>query len=248
MAPMRGTISSQDAGNLTWRRLVGIAAAAEVVVLLGIAALLGDRESAAFAALIAAGSLLLRFRRRSGTIVLGLISANVAFFTATATAANLLDGAPLGTVAVPAAVAAVSLLTTISSLTALTLVRRPEAVHGTAMSVAIIVLAFVATLGAAAALAAEGPNASATATRVEAKNTAFSVATLTASAGVIVVRFANRDLFWHTFTVDEFGVDLQVPVGGERTISFNALPGTYAYYCRVPGHREAGMRGTLTVR
>jgi hypothetical protein len=34
---MNGAISSQGARNLTWRRLVGIAAAAEVVVLLGIA-------------------------------------------------------------------------------------------------------------------------------------------------------------------------------------------------------------------
>ncbi len=245
---MSGAISSQGARGLTWRRLVGIAAATEVVVLLGIAALLGDRESAAFAALVAAGSLLLRFRRRAGTILVGLISANVAFFTATATAANLLDRAPLGTVAVPAAVAAVSLVTTISSLAALTVGRRPEAVRGTAMSVAIIVVAFVATLGAAAALAAEGPSVSATALRVEAKNTAFSARTLTASAGVAVVRFANRDLFWHTFTVDELGVDLKVPVGGERTISFNAPPGTYPYYCGVPGHREAGMQGTLTVR
>jgi len=245
---MSGTISSQGAHGLTWRMLVGIAAAAEVVVLLGVAALLGDRESAAFAVLVAAGSLLLRFRRRTGTIVVGLISANVAFFTATATAANLLDRAPLGTVAVPAAVAAVSLLTTISALAALTVGRRPEAVRGTAMSVATIALAFVATLGAAAALAAEGPSTSATALRVEAKNTAFSASTLTGSAGVVVVWFANRDLFWHTFTVDELGVDLKVPVGGARTVSFNAPPGTYSYYCGVPGHREAGMQGTLTVR
>ncbi len=241
-------MSSQGTHGLTWRRLVGIAAAGEVVVLLGIAALLGDRESAAFAALVAAGLLLLRFRRRAGTIVVGLISANVAFFTGTAAAANLLDGAPLGTVAVPAAVAAVSLLTTISALAALTVGRRPEAVRGTAMSVAIIVLAFVATLGAAAALAAEGPSVSATALRVEAKNTAFSPRALTASAGVVVLRFANRDLFWHTLTVDELSVDLKVPVGGERTISFNARPGTYPFYCGVPGHREAGMEGTLTVR
>lgn len=245
---MSGAITTQSARNLTWRRLVGIAAAAEVVVLLGVAALLGDRESAAFAALVAAGSLLLRFRRRTGTIVVGLISANVAFFTATAAAANLLDGAPLGTVAVPAAVAAVSLLTTISSLAALTVGRRPEAARGTVMSFATIALAFVATLGAAAVLAAEGPSASATALRVDAKNTAFSARTLTGSAGMVMVQLANRDLFWHTFTIDELGVDLKVPVGGERTISFNAPPGTYHYYCAVPGHREAGMQGTLTVR
>lgn len=36
---------------------------------------------------------------------------------------------------------------------------------------------------------------------------------------------------------------------GSATLSLSNLkPGTYHYFCTVPGHREAGMEGTLTVK
>jgi plastocyanin len=63
----------------------------------------------------------------------------------------------------------------------------------------------------------------------------------------VTVAVRNRDLFWHTFTIDRLGVDVRAPVGSLRTASFEAEPGTYSYYCRIPGHAALGMRGTLTV-
>lgn len=33
-----------------------------------------------------------------------------------------------------------------------------------------------------------------------------------------------------------------------ETVTANLTPGTYAFYCDVPGHRQAGMEGTLTVK
>ena len=35
---------------------------------------------------------------------------------------------------------------------------------------------------------------------------------------------------------------------GSTSTAVNLKPGTYHYFCTVPGHREAGMEGTLTVK
>ena len=51
----------------------------------------------------------------------------------------------------------------------------------------------------------------------------------------------------HNFSIDELGISIdQAPGSAEKTV-INAPPGTYEYYCNVPGHKEAGMVGTLIV-
>jgi len=82
---------------------------------------------------------------------------------------------------------------------------------------------------------------------VAAKDVRFSPRTLDARQGRITVRMANHDLFWHTFTIDKLDVDVRVPVGGARRVTFTAAPGTYEFYCAIPGHKRAGMHGTFTV-
>ncbi len=41
----------------------------------------------------------------------------------------------------------------------------------------------------------------------------------------------------------------QTPVfsGGSKSVTLTLKPGKYTFYCTVPGHRQAGMEGTLTV-
>ena len=83
---------------------------------------------------------------------------------------------------------------------------------------------------------------------IESANAAFSSTSLAAPSGQVTVVLTNHDLFWHTFTIDELDVDLEAPLGGTREATFTAPPGIYRFYCRVPAHAAAGMRGTLTIR
>jgi plastocyanin len=83
---------------------------------------------------------------------------------------------------------------------------------------------------------------------LQASRTAFSTTSLEAHPGPVTVSLANHDLFWHTFTIESLDVNVDVPVGGTRSVTFTAAPGTYTFTCAIPGHAAAGMRGTLVVR
>ncbi len=79
---------------------------------------------------------------------------------------------------------------------------------------------------------------------------AYSTKTLTAKAGAVSIVMANMSPVEHDVAVAEGGKVLgQLPpfVGGSKTLTLNLKPGTYTFYCTVPGHRQAGMEGTLTV-
>ena len=51
----------------------------------------------------------------------------------------------------------------------------------------------------------------------------------------------------HNFSIDELGVDVDLAPGATEQTVINAPAGTYEYYCNVPGHKQAGMVGTLVV-
>jgi nitrite reductase (NO-forming) len=74
---------------------------------------------------------------------------------------------------------------------------------------------------------------------------------LTAEPGQVVeIVLVNGDGVQHNLFLDEFGVASQdvVQIGQETRVTFTAgEPGTYPYYCSVPGHRLAGMEGFLVV-
>jgi plastocyanin len=68
-----------------------------------------------------------------------------------------------------------------------------------------------------------------------------------AARGPLTVELTNHDLFWHSFTIEQPAVNVDSPVGGVRRVALTLPPGSYRFYCRVPGHRQAGMVGTLRV-
>jgi len=78
----------------------------------------------------------------------------------------------------------------------------------------------------------------------------FEPKQLWARPGRHVVEFVNADTIPHTLNIDDVpGFHLLVNAQGDRVRAVADLPQptTYAYYCDLPGHRQAGMEGTINV-
>ena len=80
---------------------------------------------------------------------------------------------------------------------------------------------------------------------------AFTQTELTVPAGApVTVNLVNNGAAAHNFTIEELGVSSGDYAAGQTgTVEFTAPaePGKYEYVCTIPGHREAGMVGTLIV-
>ena len=81
---------------------------------------------------------------------------------------------------------------------------------------------------------------------------AYTQKTLSAKAGNVTVDFNNSQALSHDVAIeDSSGKTVgktELVAEGSTSTAVNLKPGTYHYYCTVPGHREAGMEGTLTVK
>jgi plastocyanin len=81
---------------------------------------------------------------------------------------------------------------------------------------------------------------------------AFQEKTLTAKAGENTFDFTNPSAIPHDFAIkDSSGKKLgatKVITKSSDTLKIDLKPGTYEFYCTVPGHEQAGMKGTLTVK
>jgi plastocyanin len=82
---------------------------------------------------------------------------------------------------------------------------------------------------------------------------AYEVSSATAPAGALEIDSRNASGTPHDIALEdasgrELGSGPVVSGGGVSSVSVDLRPGRYTFYCTVPGHREGGMEGTLTVR
>ena len=81
---------------------------------------------------------------------------------------------------------------------------------------------------------------------------AFVKSKATAPAGKVTLKAMNPQSTPHNISIesDDGSVDQDGPNvsdGGVSQVTVTLQPGKYTYYCSVPGHEDAGMKGTLTV-
>jgi plastocyanin len=80
----------------------------------------------------------------------------------------------------------------------------------------------------------------------------YNTKSLSAKAGQVTIDFTNMASLMHNVTVESSsGAKVgETPTfsGGSKSVTLNLKPGTYKFFCSVPGHRQAGMEGTLTVK
>jgi plastocyanin len=81
---------------------------------------------------------------------------------------------------------------------------------------------------------------------------AFTTTSASTKAGNVTIDFKNPQSLPHDVKIESASGE---ELGGTETIADGSdsatvelEPGTYTFYCSVPGHREAGMEGTLTVK
>jgi plastocyanin len=81
---------------------------------------------------------------------------------------------------------------------------------------------------------------------------AYTSDSATAKAGKVTIDFTNPQPLTHDVAIEgasgkTIGKTELIAEGSDSAV-VDLKPGEYTFYCTVPGHREAGMEGTLTVK
>jgi uncharacterized cupredoxin-like copper-binding protein len=95
----------------------------------------------------------------------------------------------------------------------------------------------------------EGESGGATSVSIDAGDIFFSTKEMSIAADTDVeIKVTNIGVAQHDYVIENTEFRTSILNGGaSETITVNLPAGEYTYYCSVPGHRPAGMEGTLTV-
>lgn len=83
-------------------------------------------------------------------------------------------------------------------------------------------------------------------------NLEFEESSVSAKAGKDTLEFTNESPVPHDVKIESSSGEevggVEIVSEGTESTSVELKPGTYTFFCSVPGHRQAGMEGTLTVK
>jgi plastocyanin len=84
---------------------------------------------------------------------------------------------------------------------------------------------------------------------IAAENTKFVGPTVSVKNGDVLGLFVtNKDTIGHSFDIDSLGIHVALAPRSTTAMAVTPHgPGALEFYCSVPGHREAGMVGTIVV-
>lgn len=80
---------------------------------------------------------------------------------------------------------------------------------------------------------------------------AYTTTEASTEAGKVTIEFNNPQPLAHDVAIEDSNGEevaaTEIITEAEDSTTANLKPGEYTFYCTVPGHREGGMEGTLTV-
>ena len=81
---------------------------------------------------------------------------------------------------------------------------------------------------------------------------AYDTKSLSSKPGKVTIDFSNPAPIQHDVAIAQGSRELAksklISNNASTSVSVDLAPGKYVFYCTVPGHRQAGMQGTLNVK
>jgi plastocyanin len=206
----------------------------------------GDTEALVIAGLLLAANVLLRVGKgTAGLVAIWLVAFDVAFWLTPALVSNLANSSGLHGIFVPGVLATLAWILIVAAGWAFSYRREPTADAG---PVVAIVIGLVAIVGlTAVGLGSDRNEPREGDVEVDLADTRFDPDHIEVPAGPVAFFVDNRDLFWHTFTIEGTDVDVRVASRGTHRVEVELEPGSYDLVCTIPGHESVGMTGTIEV-